>query len=61
MAAVKKGRMTRTKECEKYMLDWRRSSRMQMSGRGLEALEDMGDALDAFIAVGPLRKVGGSM
>jgi hypothetical protein len=34
---------------------------MQKSGRGLEALEDMGDALDAFIAVGPLRKVGGSM
>jgi hypothetical protein len=25
MAAVKKGRMARTKECEKRILDWKRS------------------------------------
>jgi hypothetical protein len=38
MAAVKKGRMARIKECEKYMIDWKRSRRLQMSGRGQKAL-----------------------
>ena len=59
MAAARKGRMARTKECEKYMLDWKRFSRLQMSGRGQKALGAHIGYVRCFIAVGwPSRKVG---
>jgi hypothetical protein len=38
MAALKRGRRARIKECEKYILYWKRSGKLKMSGRGLDAL-----------------------
>ena len=38
MAAAKRGRRARIKECEKYILYWKRSGKLKMSGRGLDVL-----------------------
>ena len=57
MAATKMGKAARTKEREKYILDRKRSSRLKKSREDLQALRDMRDALDAFIAMRePMRK-----
>jgi hypothetical protein len=52
VAAVKKGRMARTKEGERYMLGWKRSSMLQKERKRTESLWTMGSALETFITVG---------